>query len=122
MTLLAQHRQLEAAFESKRAELIAKLRQWYDEETAPLDPELDTLARKGSGGSVLSGDPGINSKRVLDATFITEEVFGFELPPELIQPGGYDTFEELVSDIVPKLRDVFTGARKVKSSKQKVSV
>lgn len=112
---------LEAQFDSKREALIGKLKAWYDEETAPIDPGLDAVAPGGSGGSILTGDTAIDSKRVLDATFVTEEVLGLELPPELIKPGGYESFEEMIDDIVPKLRALYSGARNVRSDQHQPS-
>jgi hypothetical protein len=54
---------------------------------------------------------------VVDATLITEEVLGIELPPEIIKAGGYDSFEAMLDHIVPRLEEVFTGELKVKKRK-----
>jgi hypothetical protein len=98
------------------------LKEWFETETAPIEPELEAKAPGGSGGSILDRDTAIDSKRVLDATLITEEVLELELPPELIQPGGYDSFDEMIDDIVPKLREVFIGERAVRSRPTKQAV
>lgn len=106
--------ELEAEFDGKRQELIGRLKDWYDRETAPIAPDLAAVAPGGSGGSILDRDLAIDSKRVLDATLVTEELLEMELPPELIKPGGYDSFDEMIDDIVPKLREVFIGERSVR--------
>jgi hypothetical protein len=39
------------------------------------------------------------------------------LPPAIIKPGGYANCDEMIDDIVPKLKKVFTGEIKVKTPK-----
>ena len=47
----------------------------------------------------------------------TKKVLAIDLPPEIIKPGGYASFEEMVGDLVPKLEKVFIGDIKVKKRK-----
>jgi hypothetical protein len=75
-------------------------------------------APAGTGGSIISVRPAIDSKRVVDATLITEEILGIDLPPEIIKPGGYESCEAMIDHIVPCLERVFTGELKVKNSKR----
>lgn len=105
-------------FAAKLPSLIAGLKDWYDEETAAIDGSVVSAAPAGSGGSIISARPAIDSKRVVDATLITEEVLGIELPPEIIKAGGYDSYEALIDHIVPRLEKVFTGELKVKKRKR----
>jgi hypothetical protein len=108
-------------FDDKVAKLKAELTAWFAHETAAIDADLDAKAPSGAGGSIISVSPAIDSKRVVDATIITEEVIGIELPPEIIKPGGYDSCEAMLDDLIPKLKQVYTGELKVKkSSKQPV--
>jgi hypothetical protein len=74
-------------------------------------------APSGTGGSIIVMMPAIDSKRVVDATVITKQVLGIELPPAIIKPGGYNSCAEMVADIVPKLQKVFAGEIKVKTPK-----
>lgn len=104
-------------FESKKAELRRRLKGWFDEETAAIDGIAISAAPSGSGGSIIGVGPAIDSKRVVDATIITEKVLNIELPPAIIRPGGYDNFEQMISDLVPKLQKVFIGELKVKKRK-----
>jgi hypothetical protein len=108
---------LEKIFVSKTSELIAKLKAWFEEETASIDGAVSASAPSGTGGSIIAMLPAIDSKRVVDATVITKQVLGIELPPAIIKPGGYKSCAEMVADIVPKLQKVFTGEIKVKTPK-----
>ena len=74
-------------------------------------------APSGTGGSIISKTPAIDSKRVLDASSVTSEILDIEIPPEIIKPGGYDSCDEMLDDLLPKLRDVYSGKRKVKKRK-----
>ena len=96
-------------------ELKSALEAWFEEETAPIDGVEE--APSGDGGSILETRPAIDSKRVVDATAVTKEVLGIPLPPAIIKPGGYASCEEMINDIVPKLKKVFTGEIKVKTPK-----
>jgi len=109
---------LKKEFASKVSDLENGLREWFEEESASIDGSVEAGAPAGDGGSIISGLPAIDSKRVIDATLITEEVLGIELPPEIIKPGGYETFDEMINDIIPKLEQVYTGELKVKKNKQ----
>jgi hypothetical protein len=108
---------LEKAFAAKTSELIAQLEAWFEEESASIDGTVLAGAPSGAGGSIIALRPAIDSKRVLDASVITKQVLGIELPPAIIKPGGYNSCAEMVADIVPKLQRVFTGEIKVKTPK-----
>lgn len=108
---------LEKVFKAKAAELIDELKEWFEEETAAIDGSIVADAPSGTGGSIMSTDPAIDSKRVLDASAATKKVLGIEIPSTIIKPGGYDSFDELLHDLLPKLEKVFTGEIKVKAHK-----
>ena len=113
---------LERVFAAKKTALVAELEDWFATESASIDGSIESKAPSGAGGSIVTVRPAIDSKRVLDATIITERVLGIELPPEIIKPGGYDSCEEMIGDLVPKLRAVFIGEKKVtKAQKQTVT-
>lgn len=108
---------LGAEFDAKAQELTKELKAWFDEETAAIDGSILDDAPSGTGGSILGIGPSIDSKRVVDATLITEKVLGIDLPPEIIKPGGYESFEAMIDHLVPRLKKVFTGETKVKKRK-----
>ena len=105
-------------FAARLPALIKGLKDWFEEETAAIDGSVVSAAPSGSGGSIISARPAIDSKRVVDATLITEEVLGIELPPEIIKAGGYESCEAMLDHIVPRLERVFTGELKVKKRKR----
>ncbi len=109
--------ELAKAFDDKVPELISQLEAWFEQETAPIDGAPGADAPSGEGGSIIGMRPAIDSKRVVDATVVTKKVLGIELPPAIIKPGGYTSCEEMIDDIVPKLKKVFTGEIKVKTPK-----
>ncbi|MEP1930129.1 MAG: hypothetical protein ABJJ37_02485, partial [Roseibium sp.] len=79
-----------------------------------IDVDIINDAPSGTGGSIISKTPAIDSKRVLDASSVTKEIIDIEIPPEIIKPGGYDACNEMLDDLLPKLRDVYSGKLKVK--------
>jgi hypothetical protein len=109
--------ELDKVFEEKVPELISALEAWFDEETAPIDGVDESDIPSGDGGSIVAMRPAIDSKRVVDATAVTKKVLGIPLPAAIIKPGGYTSCAEMIDDIVPKLRKVFTGEIKVKMPK-----
>jgi hypothetical protein len=109
--------ELAKAFDEKVPELASQLEVWFEQETVPLDGTPGADAPSGEGGSTIGMRPAIDSKRVVDATAVTKKVLGIELPPAIIKPGGYTSCEEMINDIVPKLKKVFTGEITVKTPK-----
>jgi hypothetical protein len=108
---------LAKAFDEKVSELVSQLEAWFAEETAPIDGADGSDAPSGDGGSIIGTGPAIDSKRVVDARVVTKKVLDIELPPAIIKPGGYTSCKEMIDDIVPKLKKVFTGEIKVKTPK-----
>lgn len=109
--------ELEKAFDEKVPELVSALEAWFEEETAPIDGVDEADVPSGDGGSIVAMRPAIDSKRVVDAKVVTKKVLGIPLPPAIIKPGGYTSCKEMIDDIVPKLKKVFTGEIKVKTPK-----
>lgn len=112
--MVATKEELKAIFASKAKELVSELEAWFEEETESIDGSIAAAAPSGSGGSIMGTCPAIDSKRVVDVTVITKKVLDIELPPEIIQPGGYASCDEMIADLVPKLEQVFIGDIKVK--------
>lgn len=110
---------LGSTFDTKAPELRKRMKDWYNQETTSIDDLILGGAPSGAGGSILSVRPPIDSKRVVDVTVITEEILGIPLPPEIIRPGGYDSYQQMVDHLVPQLRDVYTKKLKVKPSPAK---
>ena len=82
------------------------------------DPAITGIP-SGSGGSVMDlGNP-IASKRVLEASAITETVIGFRIPPAIIDKGGYENAAQFVDKIMAGLKKVVEGELKVRMLKAK---
>lgn len=109
--------ELKAAFATKVPTLVAELEAWFAAETESIDGSIKAAAPSGSGGSIMSVRPAIDSKRVVDATVVTKKVLEIDLPPEIIKPGGYASCDEMIADLVPKLERIFIGDLKVKKRK-----
>ncbi len=109
--------ELANAFDAQVPELVSQLEAWFEQETAPIDGAPGPDAPSGDGGSIIGTGPAIDSKRVVDARVVTKKVLDIELPPAIIKPGGYTSCKEMIDDIVPKLKKVFTGEIKVKTPK-----
>lgn len=48
--------------------------------------------------------PEVPSKAVVKLSGLVEDHLGVKLPPKFIRPGGYETVEEAVTDIMEQLR------------------
>lgn len=110
--------ELEKSFQEKSAQLVAELEAWFAEEAESIDGVIEAGAPAGMGGSIMGMRPAIDSKRVIDATVVTKRVLGIELPPNIIRPGGYTTCDEMIADIVPKLKKVFTGESRARKRRR----
>lgn len=115
--MAATKEELKAVFSAKVPTLIAELKDWFEEETEAIDGSVEAGAPSGSGGSIMGMRPAIDSKRVVDATVVTKKVLDIELPPQIIKAGGYDSCDEIIADLVPKLERVIIGEIKVKKRK-----
>jgi len=108
---------LKKVFAGKTAELTTALEDWFEEEVEAIDSAVADEAPSGTGGSIMTIQPAIDSKRVLDATAITKKILGIDLPPEIIKAGGYGSCADMIADLLPKLEKVFTGELKVRKPK-----
>ena len=95
------------AFAYPRQAIMQELQAWWDDETgagAAKDPFADPPVR---GGSVLDLQPAVDSLRIVTALVIIEKRLGFKVPVNVIQRGGYDSFEEMIADLVPKVQTLY---------------
>lgn len=108
----------ETQFDAQEPLLRAALEDWYDDEGEAIDADIVGGAQSGAGGSMMTVGPAIDSKRVLDASAVTQQIIGIDIAPEIIRPGGYDSKEQMLEHLIPELRKVYTGEIKVKKRKQ----
>lgn len=81
--------------------LINELETWWAEEQENWDNSLETES-ENDGSSVWDSMPMYDSKAVARSSPIFEKHLGIPLDISLIRPGGYDTMEEMIRDLVPK--------------------
>jgi len=82
------------------------LRRWWKEEQSDWDRRVDSSnAKRLPGGAELwDGMPTIDSKAVTETSPIFEHHLGIPLDTSKIRPGGYSDIEDLISDLVPKMK------------------
>lgn len=84
--------------------LIAELKGWWDEQVAnPDDPFADPPAPTGTIFDVL---PELDSLAAVGGLVAIEKHVPFEVTARIIRKGGYNNFDDLVSDLMPKLEDL----------------
>ena len=89
-------------------QIAAELRTWAEEEAGDWD-DLVTSAPGGSKENVIDlydDMPEIDSKAVARTSPIFERHFGIPLDVTLIRPGGYANIEEVVSHLIPKMKEL----------------
>jgi hypothetical protein len=94
-------------FDHQLRPLSAALKRWWRQEST----DFDSAIRAGSGAGIVpvwNRMPEIDSKAIVKASPIFEQYLGLQLPPSMIKRGGYDSFEQLWDDLIPKLRELFT--------------
>jgi len=84
-------------------DLKADLRTWWDDQVANEDDPFanSELPRTGTIFEVV---PKIDSLGVVTALIVVEKHVKFEVPARIIKAGGYHSFEEMVGDLLPKVR------------------
>jgi hypothetical protein len=86
-------------FDAIEAELRAELKKWWEDESESFDAAVAGTA------SVWDGMPEIDSKAVVKASPIIRKFTGADLDPKMIRKGGYSSLDDLVNDLLPKLRE-----------------
>ncbi len=82
--------------------LTNDLRTWWDNEVGGADnPFADPKPPEGTIFDVL---PAIDSLGVINGLLRIEKHVGFEVPSRVIRRGGYSGFEDMMSDLLPKVR------------------
>jgi acyl carrier protein len=91
--------------------LIADLRRWWDEQVADEeDPFADPPRPRA--GTIFEVVPVVDSLGVVSALVTIEKHLDFEIPPQIIKPGGYRNFEEMIADLLPKVRALLIKRKK----------
>ena len=81
-------------------------RDWAERECTSFDQAVRKAAGVPStGGGSIWDMPTIDSKRVASLLVELEPVLGCRLPSALIKRGGYENAEDLLADMLPKIRE-----------------
>jgi hypothetical protein len=99
--------------EFDEAALLKDLRDWWDAEVGGDDPFAPP---KPPAGTIFDALPAIDSFGVVTGLVVIEAHLPCKVPLRVIRPGGYKSFDDLVADLMPKLRELV----KKHSQKQKV--
>ncbi|MCI4365071.1 MAG: hypothetical protein L3K10_03290 [Thermoplasmata archaeon] len=92
-----------AVEQALRAELLSTLRQIQKEWEVFAERPPDSTGATAT--DVWNSMPAIDSKAVAETSPIFEKHLRIPLNPTLIRSGGYDSPEEAVDDLVPKMLD-----------------
>lgn len=84
--------------------LTVDLRSWWDDQVADADPFAYPVLRRPE--TIFEVVPEIDSLAVVTALITIEKHVKFEVPPRIIKPGGYRSFDEMKDDLLPKVRDL----------------
>jgi hypothetical protein len=96
------------------AAIRAELQSWWDSQVDSSDDPF--AAPKPPAGTIFDVVPVVDSLSVTTALVAIEKHVGFKVPPRVIQRGGYNSFDEMVNDLIPKVGFLFEK-RKSKSGK-----
>jgi hypothetical protein len=84
------------------AALIADLKVWWDDQVGG---EADPFSEKPStSGTIFDVIPTVDSLGVVTGLITIEKHVGFKVPARVIRRGGYNNFEEMVADLMPKVK------------------
>ena len=82
--------------------LAEDLRAWWDGEVGDADdPFADP---KPPSGTIFDVLPAIDSLGAVNGLLTIEKHVGFEVPSRIIRRGGYSSFDDMTSDLLPKVR------------------
>ena len=84
---------------------------WATEAAEAAALASNTPASKPGTPSILTPIVEIDSHRVVRALLTLDEVLGFDVPTKVIQKGGYESYDEMVDDLVMKLGEIFTAKK-----------
>lgn len=96
--------------------LTDDLRAWWDDEVGGADdPFADP---KPPSGTIFDVLPAIDSLGAVNGLITIEKHVGFEVPPRIIRRGGYSSFEDMMSDLLPKVRAMLDQRRQTPRRKE----
>lgn len=86
-----------------QAALISDLKTWWNDQVGKDDPFAPS---KPAAGTISDALPAVDSLATVTALIVIEKHIPCEAPPSLIRPGGYNSFDDLIQDMLPKLEEL----------------
>ena len=83
--------------------LVNDLRAWWNDQVGGDDP---FVSPKAPSGTIFDVVPEMDSLSAVTGLVTVEEHLGFDVPPTMIRRGGYSNFDDMVNDIMPKVRSM----------------
>ena len=83
--------------------LLADLKTWWDELVGKDDP---FALPAPPAGTIMDMLPMVDSLATVAALVVIEKYVPFEVPPTVIRPGGYHSFEDMTQDMLPRLHEL----------------
>ena len=72
------------------------------------DRQTDPFAPKPSGGGTLYDLlPALDSLTIVRSFVVVEKVLKMKIPVGLVKKGGYDSREQMLQDLIPKLQKIY---------------
>jgi hypothetical protein len=84
-------------------QLIAELQTWWDDQIALDDPFSEP---KAASGTIFDALPMVDSLATVSALLMVAKHVPFRVTPKIIKKGGYTDFDDLVTDMMPKLKEL----------------
>src|SRR4051794_6346328 len=85
------------------ASLEKALREWWKEEQNKWIDSFDEPADPDEDSDLWDDMPVVESKQIARTAMLFEEHLGTKLDVKLIRAGGYDSIDEAIADLVPKM-------------------
>lgn len=96
--------------------LTDDLRVWWDSEVGGADDPFADPKRPSD--TIFDVLPAIDSLGVVNGLVTIEKHVGFEVPSRIIRSGGYSSFEDMTSDLLPKVRAMLDRRRQAPRRKE----
>jgi hypothetical protein len=101
--MIAVARAKERSAQFPEEELKAALKDWWSKEA--LERSEDPFAPAPQKISTIYDLlPALDSLAIMNSFLIVGKILGMEIPVGLVKPGGYYSQEEMMGDLLPKIR------------------
>ena len=104
--MVAASKSSEVSTAAKVAALEKALRDWWKEEQEKWVEVVADASPLGDDSDLWDDMPVVESKQVARTSKLFEEHLGTKLDVKLIRPGGYESIDDVISDLVPKMAAV----------------